>query len=393
MVSDFSSRTYLDYAASTPVDPRVLEKMLPYFTDTFGNPSSTHWYGQRSEAAIEAARRQIADVLCIQPEEILFTSGGSESDNLALRGAAWMTRETRGANQILITPVEHPAVAKTARALAAHHGFQLEYAPVDTFGGTTPQDVEPLLRTSTAVVSIIHGNNEIGTINPVAEIAEVCAASSVLLHTDAVQAAAHLPLNLSKIRADLVSLGGHKLHGPKGIGALFVRRGTPLLPILTGGSQEFGLRAGTSNVPLIVGLAEALAITQAELAQTTGKIMAMRNKLVAEVLEAIPDSILTGHPEARLRNHSSFAFKGVNGSELLMLLDGQGFACSSGSACKTGNPEPSETLLALGLAPEWASGSLRVTLGPQTTDAEIQRFLSVLPGVIETARALESQTA
>jgi cysteine desulfurase len=393
MVSDFPARTYLDHAASTPVAPAVLEKMLPYFADEFGNPSSLHRFGQRAEAAVEGARRQVAEVLNAQPEEILFTSGGSESDNLALRGAAHMARKQRGANHILITPVEHPAVTRTADDLAENYGFEVEYLPVDELGRTAVQDLERRLRPETAAVSVIYGNNEIGTLNPIAELAECCASHGVAFHTDAVQAAAHVRLNLSTLQVDLLSISGHKLNAPKGIGVLFVRGDTPLLPHLTGGAQEFGLRAGTSNTPLVVGLAEGLAITQNALHTTSGQLVAMRDRVISTVLETIPHSRLTGHPLVRLRNHCSFVFRGAAGNDLIALLDSRGFACSSGSACKTGNPEPSEVLLALGYSPDWASGALRVTLGTETTHAELDHFLDALPECVEAARLIQSSPA
>jgi len=380
---------YLDYAATTPLDPRVLEAMQPYFAEGFGNPSSVHGFGQRAEAALEEARGKMAALLNAQPEEIVFTSGGSESDNLALRGAALAAREQRGATHLLISPVEHDAVSKTAGQLAAHFGLTLETLPVDEFGTVHPQEVAKRLRDDTAVVSIILGNNEIGTINPISEIAAICRERSIPLHSDAVQSGAYLPLDVQKLGVDLLSIGAHKFYGPKGVGALHVRGGTRLLPAQTGGGHEFGLRAGTPNVAYIVGMVRALELAQTELDQRTKRLVDLRNRVIDRVLASVPDSKLTGHRQLRLANHASFVFKGVDGNALLMLLDDAGFACSSGSACKTGDPEPSEVLLALGFSRDWALGSLRVTLGIQSTDEEIDAFLSALPQLVERVRSLE----
>ncbi|MCL4562667.1 MAG: cysteine desulfurase [Chloroflexi bacterium] len=386
---DLSTKIYLDYAATTPVDERVVEAMLPYFSRDFGNPSSVHGFGQQAEAALENARERIASVLQTSASEIVFTSCGTESDNLALRGAVLSQRTQRGANHLLITPVEHHAVGHTAEQLARYYGFELEYLPIDQYGCVDPQDVKARIRPDTALVSVIYANNEIGTINPVDEIGVVCREHGVLFHTDAVQAAAHLPINLEAAQIDLLAIGAHKFYGPKGVGALFIRKGSNLVPSQTGGAQEYGMRAGTQNIPYIVGMAEALRLARLERSERSGKLIPMRDRLIGQVLEEIPGVRLTGHPERRLPNHASFVFEGVDGNTLSMMLDGAGFACSSGSACKTGNPEPSGVLLALGLSPAWALGSLRVTLGKGTTPQEVDQFLSVLPGVVERVRALQ----
>ena len=377
---------YLDYAATTPVDPRVLETMLPYFRERFGNPSSVHRWGQRAEAAVETARETIAGILGCRSSEIVFTSGGTESDNLALRGVAFAERQRRGANHILTTPVEHDAVLRTAEQLAEHHGFELELLPVDATGRVAPEDLAARLRPDTAVVSIIYGNNEIGTINPIRELAEVCRQAGVPFHSDAVQAGSQLPLQVDALGVDLLSLGAHKFYGPKGVGVLYVREGTPLLPIQTGGGQEGGRRAGTHNVPYIVGMAEALRLTEAEREAHNTHFRALRDRIIGQVLEEIPESRLTGHPHERLSNHASFVFRGVDGNALLAALDVEGFGCSSGSACKTGLPEPSEVLTAIGIQPEWALGSLRVTVGRDTTAEDVEAFLSVLPRAVARLR-------
>jgi len=380
---------YLDFAATTPVDARVLETMLPYFNVDFGNPSSVHRYGQKAEAAVETARETVAAILRCRPSEVIFTSCGSESDNLALRGAALARREKTGANWILTSRAEHHAVSKTAERLEKEHGFQVEWLEVDQFGLVRPEAVEKAICKETALVSVMYSNNEIGTINPLREIAEICHKHGVLFHTDAVQAAAYLPVEVDELGVDLMSLGAHKFYGPKGIGALYIRQGTPISSQLTGGGQEFGLRAGTHNVPLIVGLAEALRLADDERAQRTAHLLPLRDKLIGAVLEAIPDSQLTGHPSQRVPNHASFVFKDVDGNLLLNLLDSAGFACSSGSACKTGNPEPSEVITSLGFSREWALGSLRVTLGTDTTPGHVAAFLDALPELVEKARLLK----
>jgi cysteine desulfurase len=381
-----NSKIYLDYAATTPVDERVLASMLPYFNQNFGNPSSIHIFGQQAEAALEEAREKVANLLNCQSQEVIFTSCGTESDNLALRGAALAARRQRAANHILISPVEHHAVSRTAQQLADLFGFEVEYLPVDKTGRVSPAEVHRRLREDTALVSVIYANNEIGTINPIAEIGEICRERGVPFHTDAVQAGGYLPVDVQALNVDLLSLGAHKFYGPKGVGVLYARRNTPLEPTQTGGSQESGYRAGTQNVPYIVGLGRAFELAQAERDQRNVHLQALRDHLIGAVLEAIPDSKLSGHPTNRLPNHASFVFKRVDGNQLLMRLDVAGFACSSGSACKTGSPEPSEVLLAIGLEPSWALGSLRVTLGTHTTAQDIEKFVSVLPALVEKAR-------
>ncbi|RPI92109.1 MAG: cysteine desulfurase [Chloroflexi bacterium] len=380
---------YLDYSATTPVDARVIDAMSPYFSASFGNPSSVHRYGQVAEAAVDSARETVASVLNCRPEEIIFTSCGSESDNLAIRGAAYALREKTGARWILAARAEHPAVTNTLLHLEKYEGFLIDWLNVDEYGMVTPGALLDALRDQTAVVSVMYANNEIGTINPVKQLAEICRAKDILFHTDAVQAAAYLPLDVQALGADMMSLGAHKFYGPKGVGALYVRKGTALIPHLTGGGQEFNRRAGTQNVPYIVGFAEALKLTNEEREQRVTHVKPLRDQIVGTVLETIPDSRLTGHMEARLPQHASFAFQGVDGNLLLTLLDAAGFACSSGSACKTGNPEPSEVMNAIGLSRDWGLGSLRVTLGVQTTAADVDSFLHVLPGLVQKARMLK----
>lgn len=377
---------YLDYAATTPVDQRVLDAMMPYFRENFGNPSSIHRLGQKAETAVEGAREKVAAVLGCRPDEIIFTSGGSEADNLALRGAM-MAHRTTG-KWILTAKTEHPAVSKTAIQLEKEYGFLLEWLDVDEFGGVTVDALAKAVCNNTTMASVMYANNEIGTVNPIADLAQVAKANNILFHTDAVQAAAYLDVTVDKLDVDLMSLGGHKFYGPKGVGALYVRKGTNLLPHLTGGGQEFSLRAGTHNVPYIVGFAEALSLAAQEREARTAHVKPMRDHIIGTVLETIPDSQLTGHPEKRLPNHASFVFKDVDGNLLLQLLDSAGFACSSGSACKTGNPEPSDVITALGYPREWALGSLRITLGKDTTAEQVDSFMKTLPSLIEKARGL-----
>jgi len=381
--------TYLDYAATTPVDPRVRDAMLPYFEQIFGNPSSVHSLGQQAETALGEARRTMAEGLGCRPEELLFTSCGTESDNLALRGTALAAREGRGASHILISPVEHHAVSHTAEQLSGLYGFEMEHLPVDEYGRVDPADVARRLRPETAVVSIIHANNEIGTINPLPEIGAVVQEEGIPFHTDAVQSAAHFSLDVDDLHVDLLSIGAHKFYGPKGIGALYVREGTPLVPHQTGGAQEFGKRAATENVPYIKGMAKAFQLVQDEGDQRRMHTQNLRDELISRVMDSIPDVLLTGHPRERLPNHASFTFPDVDGNMLLSMLDVEGYACSSGSACKTGNPEPSDVLLALGIKEDRALGSLRVTLGKDTTRDEVNSFVDLLPEVIQRARELK----
>jgi cysteine desulfurase len=386
-----NSIIFLDFASTTPVDQRVVEAMMPYFNQMYGNSSSTHQFGQLADHALEDSRRVVADFIGSTPNEIVFTSCGSESDNLALRGVAFAERDQRGAAHILISPVEHHAVSITALQLQELHGFEVEFLPVDQYGIVDPDEVARRIRKDTAIVSVIHANNEIGSINPISDIGEICRARGVRLHTDSVQGAAHLPVNVDDLNVDLISLGAHKFYGPKGIGVLYVREGTLIYPILTGGGQEQNLRAGTHNTPYIVGLAKAFELAQSDHEERQTKYLQMRDQIINQVLDSIPDSRLTGHPTMRLPNHASFIFKNVDGNTLLMMLDAAGYACSSGSACKTGDPEPSDVLTSLDLSREWALGSLRVSLGQITKQEQIDGFLGTLPNIVSQVRELIPQ--
>jgi len=380
---------YLDYAATTPLDMRVLDVMTPYFSEIFGNPSSIHRFGQKAETAIEKARETIANVLHCRADEIIFTSGGTEADNLALRGVMMARRDST--KWLLTAKTEHPAVSKTAIQLEKEYGFLLEWLDVNEHGEITAESLGKAVCNNTSLASVMYANNEIGTINPIADLAQVAKANNILFHTDALQAAAFLDVNVEKLDVDLMSLGGHKFYGPKGVGALYVRKGTQLIPHLTGGSQENSLRAGTHNVPYIVGFAEAFRLAVEEREERKNRVKPLRDHIIGNVLETIPDSQLTGHPQNRLPNHASFVFKDVDGNLLLQMLDSAGFACSSGSACKTGNPEPSEVITALGHSPDWALGSLRVTLGKDSTAEHVDSFLKTLPNLVEKTRKLNQR--
>lgn len=380
------NRTYFDHAATTPVDPDVLKEMLPYFSGEFGNPSSIHFWGQKAEAALEDARALCARHLNTRPESVIFTSGGTESDNLALRGTALLRRKASGADEIITTPVEHHAVSLTAYQLAEEFGFKLVTLPVDPYGMVDPANVKKKISSKTAIVSVIYGNNEIGTINPIQEIGAVCREAGVPFHSDAVQAAAHLPMDMNRDNLDLISIGAHKMYGPKGVGLLGMSQTAKLIPVQTGGGQEFHLRSGTQNIPLIVGMTGAFKRAQSNIDERNASIACLRDELIARILEAIPGSALTGHPFRRLPNHASFVFDGVDGNRLLTMLDVRGFACSSGSACKVGSPTPSDVLLAMGIKPELALGSLRVTLGQSNTQEQIKELVAAVIESVEMIR-------
>jgi cysteine desulfurase len=380
-------QVYLDYAATTPLDDMVLTEMLPYFTEDFGNPSSVHSWGQRAEAAVESARETITLLLNAGEYQVVFTSGGTESDNLAIKGAARSIADQTGKRHLLISPVEHPAVSRSAEQLMKE-GFELEWLPVDSFGFVDPAEVARRIRKDTALVSVVFGQNEIGTVNPVEDISRVCREKEVFFHTDAVQAAAHLPINLDKSSITSMALGAHKFYGPKGVGALIYQKDWKIGKLQNGGGQEFRMRAGTHNVPGIVGLAKAFEITRQEMEQSSNHESQLRDHLIGSVLEQISGSRLTGHPTKRLANHASFIFDKLSGNTLLMILDAEGFACSSGSACRSGNPQPSDILLAIGVDPESALGSLRVTIGRETKREDINALISFLPKAVASARRL-----
>ncbi len=379
---------YLDYAATTPIEPRVLDAMMPFLTEKFGNPNSIHTYGREARRVVDEAREKISQLLKCQPSEILFTSGGTESDNLAIRGVA--EAYCHKGNHIITTQIEHHAVLHTCKALE-EKGFEVTYLPVDQHGLVYPEQVADAINERTILVSIMHANNEIGTIEPIEEIVKAVRdkRADVLVHTDAVQTVGHIPVDVREIGVDLLSFSAHKFYGPKGVGGLFVRRGVKLIPQITGGGQERNRRSGTENVAGIVGTAKALEISVSEMPTEMPRLQRLRDELIAKVLSKIPDSLLNGHPSQRLPHNANFSFRGVEGEALLLQLDMHGIAASSGSACSSGSLEPSHVLLALGLPYELAIGSLRLTLGRFTTHEDILKVVEVLPSIIEKLRTLE----
>ena len=378
---------YMDHAATTPVAPDVVESMLPYFTQQFGNPSSIYRLGRQSLAAVDAAHETVAEILGCRPTEVIFTGGGSEADNLAIKGIAYAAH--RRGKHIVTTAIEHHAVLHTCQQLE-RDGFRVTYLPVDADGRVSVAAVEAALTDDTALVTIMFANNEIGTIQPIAEIGRVCRERRIPFHTDAVQAGGLLDLNVRDLHVDLLSLSAHKFYGPKGVGILYARQGTRLQPQIQGGSQERNRRAGTENVPGVVGAATALRIARQERNAEVPRLTRLRDRLIAGLL-AIPDTRLTGHPERRLPNSASVALAGVEGESLLLNLDLIGVAASSGSACTTGSVEPSHVLTAIGLPPALARGHLRLTLGRSTTDADIDFVLDHLPAIAQRLRALSTQ--
>ena len=383
---------YLDHAATTPVDERVLEAMLPYFRERYGNPGSIHRLGQEAARALRRARAEIAHILNCRPSEIIFTSGATESDNLALRGIALARRHAGYGNHLIVSAVEHKAVLETADDLQQRYGFEVTRLPVDRYGQVSPEDVEAALREDTVLVSVMYANNEVGTLEPVAEIGALCRERDIPFHTDAVQAAGYLPLDVQALNVDALSLSAHKIYGPKGVGLLYIRAGLPLWPQMTGGSQEAKRRAGTENVAGIVGMARALELVQSTRREESARVSALRDLLIEEVLKRVPDVYLTGHPEHRLPNHASFVVRGVESGKVLMGLDMAGVAASSGSACTSAADTPSHVLLAMGISAADAVGHIRLTLGRDTDEGAIRRAANVLTDVVARLRAIQSRT-
>ncbi len=388
MSQDPARTVYLDHAATTAVDPRVVEEMLPYWTQRYGNASSIYKLGREAHEGLENARATTAGILGCSPGEVVFTSCGSESDNLALRGVAHEQRRRHNKAHIITSPIEHHAIGHTVEQLEKVFGFEATYVPVDGDGLVDPASVEQAIRSDTALISIMLANNEVGTIEPIAEIAQIARAHKIPFHTDAVQAGGTLDLNVDRLGVDLLSLSAHKFYGPKGVGVLYVRRGTPLLPVQTGGGHERRRRAGTENVAYAVGLARALELAHQEREETNGHIARLRDRLIAGVLGTIPDCQLTGHPERRMPNSASFVFRYIEGESILLNLDLLGIAASSGSACTSASLEPSHVLTAMGLPHEVAHGSLRLTLGKENTEADVDYVLEHLPGIIQKLRRL-----
>lgn len=379
-------KAYLDNSATTVVDPNVVTEMVPFFVEKYGNPSSLHSFGADAREAVEMARAQVARLINAKPEEIVFTSGGTESDNLALRGAVCCGKH--GANWVLSSNIEHPAILETCRSLEAC-GARTDYLKIDPDGFVSPGDAARMVSEKTAVVSVMVANNEIGTIQPITAIAEECRAhaKNALIHTDAVQAAGKIRIDVKKLGVDLLSLASHKFHGPKGVGALFVREGVKLSPAMTGGGHEKGLRSGTENVPGIVGMGKAAEIAGENLADDAARMTRLRDKLIDGLL-TLEESYLNGSRGNRLPNNANFRFLGVEGESLVVMLDEKGIAASTGSACSSKKLEASHVLLALGI-PEWqAHGSLRLTLSRFTREEEVRLALEEVPEVVTKLRAM-----
>jgi len=380
-------RIYLDYAATTPTHPDVVEAMLPYFSEKYGNPSSIHSFGQEAKTAVSQGREQVANLIGAQPEEIFFTSGGSESDNFALQGVAFANQKQ--GNHIITSAIEHHAVLETCHWLEKH-GFTITYLPVDKNGLVKPEDIKKALTDKTILVSIMHANNEIGTIQPIAEIAEVLKSSGrkIYFHTDAVQTTGAISVNVDNLGVDLLSMSAHKLYGPKGVGALYIRKGTRIEAFLKGGGQERRRRASTENVPGIVGFGKAAELAKKELEERVKHLTPLRDKLIKELQEKIPETILNGHPTERLPNNVNISVKYIEGESMLLNLDMEGIAASTGSACTSGTLDPSHVLLSIGLPHELAHGSVRFTLGRLTTEEDVEKVIEVFPGIVEKLRAM-----
>ena len=377
-------RIYMDYSATSPLRKEALDAMMPYLTENFGNPSSIHWFGRTAKKAMEEARASIASSIgAADPSEIIITSCGSEADNLAI----WGVMETYGKKHIITSAIEHHAVIDTVKILAKE-GYEATYIPVDEYGLVDPEAVRNAIRPDTGLVSIMHGNNEIGTIEPIGEIAGICKEKGVLFHTDAVQTLGHIPINVQAIGADLLSFAGHKFYGPKGIGGLYVRKGIRIEPQLTGGAQERKRRAGTENVAYIIGMAKALELAIAEMPDETRHLTTLRDKLIKGLFERIPEIKLNGHPTKRLPGNVNISYKYVEGESLLLHLDMNGIAASSGSACTSGSLEPSHVLMAIGLNHETAHGSVRMSLGKYNTEQDIDKVLEVYPGIVAKLREM-----
>ena len=383
-------RIYLDNAATTAVSPEVLEAMLPYFTQCFGNPSSIHSTGRDARRVVDAARKQVAAAIGAQPQEIYFTAGGSESDNWAIKGTAF-AKKSRG-NHIITSAIEHHAVLHTC-AWLEKQGFEVTYLPVDEFGRVRVEDVEKAITDKTILITIMAANNEIGTIQPIAEIGKLAHDKGILFHTDAVQAIGAMPIDVNAMHIDMLSMSGHKFHGPKGIGALYIRKGVKIDQYLHGGAQERGQRAGTENLAGIVGMGKAIEIATQHLEENARRLTALRDKLIDGILAEIPDVRLNGHRTQRLPNNVNVSVRYVEGEALLLRLDLAGIAGSSGSACTSGSLDPSHVLLAIGLPHEIAHGSLRLSLGTDTTEAEIDEVLDKLPGIVKNLRDMSPLNA
>ena len=379
-------KVYLDNAATTAVKPEVVQAMLPYFTEHYGNPSSLHAFAREAHAGLDLARAQVAKALGAEESEIIFTGGGSEGDNAILRGVA--KQYQKKGNHIITTAVEHHAILHTCEALEKEAGCQVTYLPVDEFGMVSAEQVKAAIRPETILVSVMFANNEVGTIMPIEEIGAVCKEAGVLFHTDAVQSVCHVPIDVKKMHIDFLSLSAHKFHGPKGVGAMYIRKGVKIPAFVLGGGQEKKRRAGTENVPGIVGMGKAMELATATMEEDCLKVQALRDRLIAGIQERIPEVKLNGHPTKRLPGNVNFSIRYIEGESMLLMLDLNGIAASSGSACTSGSLDPSHVLLAMGLPHEIAHGSLRLTLSDFTTPEEVDYVLDVLPGIVERLRAM-----
>lgn len=378
-------KVYLDNAATTSLKKEVLDAMMPYLTNVYGNPSSLHYFGQEAHTAVENARHKVASALSASDNEIVFTGCGTESDNMVLKCVAEKYRNK--GNHIITSAVEHHAVLHTCQYLEKH-GFEVTYLPVDEFGMVKAEQVREAIRDNTILVSIMFGNNEVGTIMPIKEIGAVCREKGVLFHTDAVQAVGHIRIDVNEMNIDMLSLSAHKLHGPKGVGALYIRKGIILPPLLHGGAQERRRRAGTENVAGIVGLGKAIELACADIEGTAQRMCTLRDKLISGIEASIPEVKLNGHRTERLPGNVNFSIKYIEGESILLMLDINGIAASSGSACTSGSLDPSHVLLAMGMPHETAHGSVRMTLGDDTTEEDIDYVLEVLPGIIKKLREM-----
>jgi cysteine desulfurase len=382
-------QVYLDHGASTPVQPAVIEAMRPFWSEEYGNPSSHHAFGRRASQALEKARQTIAALLQARPNEIVFTGCGSESDNLALRGVMLAARRAGRGNHFITSAVEHSAITQTTEQLVDLLGFEATILPVDGYGRISLTDLQAAIRPDTVLISIMAANNEVGTLQPIEAIGTIAREQGILFHTDAIQAATTSDWNMATQPIDLMSLAPHKFYGPKGVGILYVRDGVELVPALTGGNHENGRRAGTSNVAFAIGAATALELCLHNQATHIAHYQSLRDRLIDGLLAAFPDDcILTGHPTERAPHNASFAFRDISGNDLLIHLDMAGIAASSGSACKSGNPKPSAVLQAMGLDDAWTTGGLRLTVGLQNNEDEIDYVLDTLPGIIEKLKKI-----
>ncbi len=375
-------KVYFDHAATTPVAPEVVNAMLEFFDRKFGNASSLHSFGMEARRALEESREKVAKLINADAGEIVFTGSGTESDNLAIKGIAYRF----GEGHIITSSIEHPAVLETCRYLEKK-GFDVTYLPVDKYGMVNADEVEAAIRKNTILISIMHANNEIGTIEPIKEIGDVAKKHGIIFHTDAVQSVGKIPVDVEKMRVDMLSISSHKIYGPKGVGALYIKRGLKIEPILHGGGHEHGIRSSTENVAGIVGFAKACEIAMENMERDAIHLRRLRDKIIERAME-IEESYLTGHPSQRLPHHASFYFKGIEGESLVLLLDQKGIATSTGSACSSKKLQASHVLLATGIKPEDAHGSLRVTLGRENTEEEVDYFLEVLPEIVEKLREI-----